>query len=129
MKTIAALAAMLVLGTSGIAAASVPGWAHKQRVMHIEVPDCATFLANAFQSATGRTASVSQLDAFTMEVRGFTSNEGFFGLCTASANKVCNTQAAALTLVVFSSAGSSAAVALRDSIDSKVGDPRYFDCP
>jgi hypothetical protein len=128
MTKIGVAVATLVLGAGGIAVASVPGWARTWRTTKVDVPGCASILGSAIQSVTGKVPVTSQLDANTVEVRGFTTNEGIFGYCTAATTKVCGAPGADLTILAFSSNGSGNAAAVRDKVSTKFGDPRPFDC-
>ena len=118
----------VVLGSSGMASAFVPGWSRFFRTTRVDVSNCAASAQEAIRSVTGVTATTSRFNGNTIEIRGFTANEGIFAYCTASTSRVCNLAAGDLTILVFSGNGSGSATTIRDRVNSAFGDPRFIDC-
>ena len=128
MTKLGYVSAALVLGFGGVAAAAIPGWARLQRTTGIEVADCAAYAARALQSVTGKVPTTTRLNANTIEIRSSTANDGIFMYCTASISTGCSGPIADLSMVTFSSAGSSSATSARDRVNAAFGNPQIIDC-
>jgi hypothetical protein len=128
MTKLGYVAAAIVLGASGIAAAAIPGWARQHRTTRVGVAGCASFAASAIRSVTGKTPTTTRFNASTVEIRSSTTNAGIFAYCTATTTKACTDQIADLTILTFSSAGSGDAAAVRDRVNTAFGNPYIIDC-
>ena len=128
-KTVLVTSALALLSLAGTAAAGVPGWARIWHGTNLDVPSCKTSAISAVRSLTGVSPTVSTIDSATVEIRGFTANEGIFAYCTGGATDICpNRPVANLTILTFSSAGPTAANNAATWVNAAFGNPILIDC-
>lgn len=109
--------------------ALVPGWSRSERRTRVYASACAIQAVQAIQSVTGVAPTKVMFDAFTYEIRGFTSTGGIFAYCTTSPAALCpNRPAANLILLGISDVSGADASSLRSAVDTAFGNPQLFDC-